>query len=228
MTASIVVLHYGRFHLTDTCLNQLVNADAEVVLVDNGGGYSHDRADVLVRPAANAGYARGCNLGAAVAGGDTIVFLNNDTEPSPGWLDTMLVDFADPLVGIVGCQLRYPDGRLQHGGVKLVMQGDELAAVHDDSAPLQRRTIPAVTGACMAVRRSAWLDLGGFHEGFWNGYEDVDLCLRAGVAGWRVMYEPEAVVMHHESASGAERWSRVRENIALLQERWLGKVEVST
>lgn len=226
MTVSIVVLHYGRHELTSACLDLLVDVDAEVVLVDNDPGYLHDRADVLIRPRKNVGYARGCNIGAAVTAGDVIVFLNNDTEPQPGWLDAIYANFADPRAGIVGCRLLYPDGRLQHGGVQLVMQGSTLAAVHDDTQPLQRRSLAAVTGACMAVRRETWADLDGFYEGFWNGYEDVDLCLRAGAAGWRVMYEPDAVVTHHESASGPERWSRVHQNVALLQERWLGKVDV--
>lgn len=72
----------------------------------------------------------------------------------------------------------------------------------------------------MAVHRNCWDQLGGFDESFWNGYEDVDLCIRASRGGWSIRYEPDAVVTHHESASGPERWSRVRENIALLNDKW--------
>lgn len=218
---SIVVLHYGRHELTDACLGAIEDGP-EVVLVDNDPGYLHDRVDVLVRPRKNVGYARGCNLGAAVASGDVIVFLNNDTEVQPGWLDALLSNFDEPTVGIVGAQLRYPDGRVQHAGVDVFRDDNGiLTGAHAPVAMAEiGRSLQAVTGACMAVRSDLFFALGGFYEKYWNGYEDVDFCLAATADGWTIRYEPRAVVTHHESASGPERWRKVRENIALLQERW--------
>lgn len=221
MNVSVVVLHYGRHTLTDACLNA-IDAGPEVVLVDNDPGYIHDRVDVLVRPRKNVGYARGCNLGAAVAAGDIVVFLNNDTEPLDGWLAPLVEAFNDPDVGIVGAKLLYPDGRVQHAGVDIYRDDhDVLTGVHAASSLADvGRPVQAVTGACMAVRSELFDTLGGFCEEFWNGYEDVDLCLAARSGGWTIRYEPRSVVVHHESASGPERWTKVRENIALLQQRW--------
>jgi GT2 family glycosyltransferase len=79
--------------------------------------------------------------------------------------------------------------------------------------------VTAVTAAVMAVRRAAWDQVGGFDEGYWNGYEDVDLCLRLRAAGWSVFYEPASTLVHAESVSGPERFSAAAANIARLQ-RW--------
>jgi glycosyltransferase involved in cell wall biosynthesis len=67
-------------------------------------------------------------------------------------------------------------------------------------------------------------ELGGFDEGYWNGCEDVDLCLRARAWGYAVVYEPAAVLLHHESASGAERWTKVNDNLRRLATKWAGRV----
>lgn len=221
MNASIIVLHYGRHDLTDACLDSL-DVDAEVIVVDNDPGYLHDRADILVRPRKNTGYARGCNLGAAVASGHVLVFLNNDTVPQSGWLDALLAPFDHPLVSVTGARLLYPDGRVQHAGVDIYRDGQGvLTGAHaDPNLAMVRRDVQAVTGACMAVRRRSFDMAEGFHEGYWNGYEDVDLCLQVTQGGGRIVYEPDCVVIHHESASGPARWTKVRENVQLLQQRW--------
>lgn len=219
MTASIVVLHYGQPALTNACLDS-VDTDAQVVLVDNDPAYHHERVDLLIRPRSNTGYAGGCNLGAAVTSGDIIVFLNNDTVAVPGWLTALEGAFArDPAVGVVGAQLLYPDGTVQHAGVDLFRDRGMLHGRHANPALAGvRRPVSAVTGACMAVRRACWEYVAGFDEGFWNGNEDVDLCLRAHP--WQVLYEPDAVLTHHESASGPERWVKVRENVQRLTDKW--------
>lgn len=154
-------------------------------------------------------------MGAAYTHGDPIIFLNDDTEPQAGWLG-MLDAFDNPEVGIVGCRLVYADGLIQHAGVYLACEGGTLTAynVHDD---LPSREVEAVTGACLAIRRDLFDELDGFDEGYRNGYEDVDLCLRARAAGWKVWYVAEATVVHHESQSGPRRWESVRENVERLQ-----------
>lgn len=221
MTPSIIVLHYGRHALTDACLDAIEDGP-EVVVVDNAGGYHHSRIDLLVTPRENLGFAQGCNVGARTASGDLLVFLNNDTEPQPRWLTSLMFPFFEREVAAVGAKLVYPDGRVQHAGVEIfrdargILTGQHVDPVFHDA----RRDVQAVTGACMAVRRDVFDEVDGFDVGFWNGYEDVDLCLAIGEAGYTIRYEPSAVVMHHESASGPERWSRVRENIERLQAKW--------
>lgn len=220
---SIVVLHYGRKELTDVCVDSL-RTGSELVIVDNAGDYANARADVLIRPKKNIGFARGCNIGARASTGDLIVFLNNDTVPHEGWLAALHRAFDEPDVGIAGGLLVYPNGEVQHAGVEMYRDNGTLHGRHSSPALAHaRRDVEAVTGACLAIRRPLFFELGGFFEGYWNGNEDVDLCLQAGDAGWTVRYEPGCVVTHHESASGHERWSQVRENIELLNTRWHGK-----
>jgi GT2 family glycosyltransferase len=69
------------------------------------------------------------------------------------------------------------------------------------------------------IRSEAFQDVGGFDEGYWNGYEDVDLCLAMGAKGWRIVYKPASVLMHHESASGAERFAKWEANVERLETR---------
>lgn len=165
-------------------------------------------------------FAENCNAGAAVDD-DFYVFLNDDAEVPVGWLDHLLAPFADPAVGITGCRLVYPDGRVQHAGVWLDTPSGVLTAYnHTDDQPSGE--VQAVTGACMAVRSECFWALGGFDTKFVNGYEDVDLCLRARKQGWKVAYTDAVTVVHHESQSGPARWTHVRENVQRLQEKWRG------
>ena len=245
---TIVIPVYGKLELTRACVASLEAAPAaasfEIVVVDNA---SPDGSAAWLREAAargrlralfnpeNAGFATACNQGAAAARGRHLLFLNNDTEVTPGWLDP-LVDTLDldPRVDAVGARLLYPDGTIQHGGVVLVEErrpeGATLGGMHlglrkpaDDPAANRAQRLQAVSAALMAVRRSVFDELGGFDTAYWNGNEDVDLCLRIGARGGLVVYRPESVVIHHESQSGPERWARVGDNVRLLTERWLGR-----
>lgn len=173
-------------------------------------------ATLVVADDPNASFAENCNTGAQYAPGEILVFLNDDTEPQDGWLGALCRPFDDPRVGITGARLTYPDGRIQHAGVYLDSPGGVLTA-HNVLTDEPSREVEAVTGACMAVRREAWTQLGGFDVGYINGYEDVDLCLRARAEGWQVWYCADAHVIHHESQSGPARWTHVRENIERLQ-----------
>ena len=164
------------------------------------------------------------------------MFLNDDTEVLPNWLQAMLAVIKnDNRVGVVGNKLLYPDHTIQHAGVWLLdhkPSGDPLLAMNSyvnqprDFAPAnQPMTYQAVTAACMLVGKDNFLRLGGFDEAFWNGYEDVDLCFRFGQQGYKVVYEPRSEVLHHESKSGAERFAKVKENIQRLHSKWLPKIK---
>ncbi|HPF71594.1 MAG TPA: glycosyltransferase, partial [Candidatus Krumholzibacteria bacterium] len=247
--ASVVIPTCTRLELLQACVAALeaepVAPSFEIVVVDNGStdgtvpwlreAEAAGRLRALLNPR-NLGFAAACNQGAEAARGRCVVFLNNDTEATAGWLDP-LVDTLDldPRVGAVGARLLYPDGTIQHGGVVLVEnrrpEGTTLEGLHvgagkpaDDPACSRPQRLPAVTAAVMAVRRDEFLAVGGFDTAYWNGNEDVDFCLRLGARGQLVVYRPECVVVHHESQSGPQRWSRVGDNVRLLGERWLGKV----
>ncbi len=223
----------------------------EVVLVDNGSsdatrelsGSPDGNLQVIHNPV-NLGFARACNQGAAAARGRHLVFLNNDVLVQPGWLDALLGAFEEePKAGIVGAKLLYPDGRIQHAGL-LALQGlvlDGLPAIRADGPGLffrhrflgqpasldvacQRAALQAVTGAAVAVRREAFDAAGGFDEGYWNGFEDVDLCFMVRALGWLVIYEPRALAIHLESQSDSrERFAADTNNLYRFNERWLSR-----
>jgi GT2 family glycosyltransferase len=216
VSVSIVVPLFNRWDMTQRCLDALNAAGGvfELVLVDNGSTDETAGQRVAVRNARNRGFSVACNQGALFAEGDVVVFLNNDTEPQPGWLEPLVAGLDHATVA--GARLIYPDGSLQHAGVGVDFSqppgGEAWGITEEQPSGL----VPAVTGACLAMRRADFLHLGGFDVGFWNGYEDVDLCLRAG----RCWYAAESVVVHHESQSGPERWRAVGENVHRLRSKW--------
>jgi GT2 family glycosyltransferase len=164
-------------------------------------------------------FAENCNAAAEGSAADVFVFLNDDTQPLTGWFEPLVAQFADWQVGIAGSRLVFPDGRIQHAGVYFASPDGVLTA-YNHTTEQPSGLCAAVTGACMAVSRFAWRILGGFDPGFVNGYEDVDLCIRASRAGFHIRYAAESTVIHYESQSGPARWTHVRQNIARLQERW--------
>lgn len=218
---TVVIPHYGRAELTAACLLALAEntpPGVEVIVVDNGTG-ERFTCDQQISNPENLGFARACNQGAAAATHPRIIFLNNDTQVRAGWLPPLLRALDEPGVAAAGALLVYPDGGVQHAGIRIDDQGGKVTA-WNETQNLARRDVDGVTGACLAVNRAPFEEVGRFDERFWNGYEDVSLCLTLRAVGWRILFEPDSVVTHHESASGSERWARTRQNIALLQELW--------
>ena len=218
---SILIPVYNQLALTRQCLEALFTAAStttrDVWVVNNGstdGTRAYldsmaNRVHAIHRPE-NIGFAAACNQGAQAAHGRLLVFLNNDTVPHDGWLDA-LVSEADamPDIGAVGAKLLYPNGRVQHAGLAF---GPHVFPYHiyrsaDPAAPFvsRRRELQALTGACLLVPRGLFLELGGFDTQFVNGLEDVDLCLRLGERGKRVVYCPQSVVTHYEGMTAGRR-----------------------
>jgi GT2 family glycosyltransferase len=111
------------------------------------------------------------------------------------------------------------------GLARFVPLHDLYLAPGEDPSAHVRADLQVVTAACFVTPRELYLDLGGLDEGFWNGYEDVDYCLKVRARGLRVVYEPEAVLTHFESQSGTQRFRRVAANVERLARRWNGRVE---
>lgn len=217
LTATTIIIPTirARPDLLDTCITEVQRTmrDDDQLYVLEGGTF-----------------AQNCNAGAALVETDTMIFLNDDCKPDQDdWIERLLEPLAhlpnlDPMVGIVGCRLIYPTGYIQHAGVYLSDDGGVLMGHHyTHDQPSGPAT--AVTAACMAVRTSLFRDLNGFDEDFRNGNEDVDFCLRARSHGHTVWYESGVTLIHHESQSGAARWTHTRENIILLNERWRVETE---
>ncbi len=243
---SVVIPVFNKLELTRICLESIheVGAEAafEVIVVDNGSTdgsrewlaeqEKQGRLRLIINPD-NLGFSRGCNVGAAAARGRYTLFLNNDMQVLPHWLDPMVSTLdRDPEAGIVGAKLLFADNTIQHAGVALVefpLKGGDLGGIHlchgkpgNHTGTNQPQYNQIVTGACLMIRSELFRELGGFDEAFWNGNEDVDLCLKAGRKGWKVVYRPESVIYHFESQSGPERWAQTRRNIELFNQRWKG------
>ena len=188
--------------------------DLELILVDNG---TRDRDALRLLGSSDAhverlsipfNFPRLVNRGVHAASGDVVVLLNNDVElVDPNWPVRLVAALRDPGVGVVGVPLIYPDGTLQHAGMAITggvpvhpLAGRDLAepAVVAATAGGERT---AVTAACMALRRATFIRLGGLDPLLAHDYNDLDLCLRARRAGYRVRLVDTRPLVHHESRS---------------------------
>ena len=212
---SVIIPVWNGIKYLPDCLDALLAQDYpdfEVITVDNAS--TDGSADFiaenypqvrLMRNERNLGFAGGCNVGIRMAEGDALVLLNQDTEVHSGWLNALVKTLSsDDAIGIVGGKCLYPDGTLQHAGGYLDTQGGGhhygYREVNSDQFE-QQREVTFVTGASLAISRSALDVVGELDEQFSPAYyEDVDLCLRARNAGLRVLYEPQAIVTHKEAS----------------------------
>jgi GT2 family glycosyltransferase/SAM-dependent methyltransferase len=150
------------------------------------------------------------NLGVREAAGDLILFLNDDTVIiDPKWLSELVGWALQNPIGVVGAKLLHPDKTIQHAGVILgltgfaghIFAGESQHSMGCFGSTDWYRNYHAVTGACMMVRREVFQEVGGFDEGFILCGSDVDFCLRIHGLGYRIVYNPFAVVEHLESVS---------------------------
>ncbi len=159
-------------------------------------------------------FSRVINEGVRRAKGDYLILMNNDvTVKTPDWIERLLAQVSRPEVGAVGPKLLYPDGRVQSAGIVTGIMGFAgsmmVAEDGDDPGYMGRAVLAqdmsAVTAACMMVRRDTFLAAGGFPDEFSVALGDVDFCLSLRDAGYLVVFEPSAVMIHHESLTrGAE------------------------
>jgi hypothetical protein len=156
--------------------------------------------------------------------------LNNDTLVTDGWLNALIEAVEkDDHLAIVGAKLLYPNDSVQHAGVVF---NHKRKVYHiyryfhrDHPAVNKTREFQVVTGACLLIRTPVFMQVGLFDENFRNGFEDVDLCLRVGQLGYRVLYNPDCVVYHLESMTPG-RGDHDRENSRYFEEKWQGRVLV--
>jgi GT2 family glycosyltransferase len=222
---SIVIPTRDKSDLLDTCLNGVLwrtaYAKLEVLIVDNRSVEPRTQT-CLARYAADSrvrvlAFDRDFNWGAinnfAVrqSKGSVVLLLNNDTDVvDPGWLGELAAQAVRPEIGAVGPKLLYRNGTVQHAGLifgsgaqsyhrfrhlpgDAAGYGDALRTVHQ---------VSAVTGACLALRRSVYDEVGGIEEDLLAvTWSDVDLCFRVRERGYRVIYTPHAPLLHLELAT---------------------------
>lgn len=235
MDCSIVIPTYNTAAMTARCLRDLIaNPPAlahEIIVVDNASSdgtveslkQEFPTVLVIANPL-NLGFAKACNLGARVATGRFLCFLNSDTEGAGPAVDTLAKWLSShPGTGIVGPELLAPGGGIiqMSWAWDCTVTGELLAQYLSPQAlrsspckrrlavRLQRRTrqVPVIIGACLLVRRSAFVQIDGFDENFEMYFEDSDLCYRCRKAGWSVDFSAEAKVIHHLGQSSHGEWT---------------------
>ncbi|MDX1624984.1 MAG: glycosyltransferase [Wenzhouxiangellaceae bacterium] len=237
--ASVVIPVYNQLHYTAACLQSLVEEAGELpfeILVVDDASTDETRAWLgrcegirTLFNDENLGFIGTCNRGAAEAAGEFVVFLNNDTTVTAGWLEALLSPFADPSVGVTGARLVYPDGSLQEaGGIVFDDASGWNYGRGDDPGRPQYNFVSDcdyVSGACLASPRGLFDELGGFDRHFAPAYyEDTDLCFRVREIGRRVVYQPAATVVHFEGVtSGTDESSGTKRYQAINREKFLDR-----
>jgi GT2 family glycosyltransferase len=228
---SIIIPTKDQFGILKVCLESLLDKtdypNYEVVVVDNQTTQAsalrylralptRDLRVSVMRYDQPFNYSDINNQAVARCDGEVLLFLNNDVEVLDGnWLREMVRHAVRHEVGCVGAKLLYPDRTIQHAGVALGMHGvaDHMYRGMEDcreSDPYGYlhcvRNPAAVTGAVMAVKRAVFEAVGGFDAiKLPVAFNDVDLCLKAEMAGFRTVWTPEACLIHHESKTRAPR-----------------------
>jgi GT2 family glycosyltransferase len=241
---SVIIPAHNQWPLTHACIASLIRhmprAPFEVVLVDDASTDETRDAALsgnlrVLRQERNLGFIGACNAGAAAARGRVLLFLNNDTLATPGWLDEMLATLT-PGIGVVGAALLNEDGTLQEAGGIIWRQADawSYGRNEDPDDPRYRflRDADYVSGAALMIPAALLRELGGFDPHYAPAYyEDVDLCFRVRAAGQRVVVQPAARIVHLEGAShgrdierGVKRHQVL--NQARLRERWAAALAV--
>jgi GT2 family glycosyltransferase len=222
---SIIVPTRDRPELIGPCVDGILNHTdypaLEVIVVDNGttspealailNSLRNDRRARVLRDDRPFNYSQLNNFGATLANGKILVLLNNDIQIlHADWLTELASLASRPDIGAVGAKLLYPDFRVQHAGVsfgpnKTVLHQMRFAQRHETGPTGELallRCTSAVTGACLALRKNLYFEVGGLNENRLRvAYNDVDLCRRIARKGLVIVWTPFAELLHHESVS---------------------------
>ena len=239
---SIVIPVYNQIQYTYLCLRSILehtkDVSYEVIIADDVSTDATEHLSefaenlVICRNSTNQGFLRNCNQAAKAARGKYIMFLNNDTQVTEGWLSSLVALIeSDDTIGMVGSKLVYPDGRLQEAGGIIWSDGSgwNYGRLDDpDKAEYNYvKDVDYISGAAILLSRKLWEQIGGFDERFAPAYcEDSDLAFEVRKAGYRVVYQPLSKVIHFEGISngtdvngtGLKRYQV--ENSEKLKEKW--------
>ncbi len=223
--SSVIIPVFNQWELTRACLKALAATTEgkaiEVIVVDNASSDETPEACPILgerlfgkffryhRCPTNRNFGPASNLGAQMAVGEFLIFLNNDTVPLSGWYQPLIADFSTwPDLAATGPLLLYPESEpfgftVQHLGVfvsPLMKVGHLYEGISVDCAlAKKRRFFQIITAACMVMRRALFMETGMFDENYVNGFEDVDICVRLSSKGYRLTVNPDARVIHHTS-----------------------------
>jgi GT2 family glycosyltransferase len=245
---TVIVPTRDKLELLRPCVEGVLGrtdyGNFELLIIDNGSieqrtaDYLQDltsdpRVRIVSYPAPY-NFSAMNNFGVRHAAGTYVCLLNNDTEViEPAWLSEMMRYAVRPDIGAVGAKLLYEDGSIQHAGV-VVGIGDVAGHAHrylPQGEPGYFRMahvaqfVSAVTAACLVIDKSKFEAVGGLDEQLAVAFNDVDFCLKVEAAGWRNVYVPHAVLVHHESKTrgsdmSPEQIDRYYREVEMLQDRW--------
>lgn len=243
---SIIIPVFNKWSFTYKCLMSIVQnthgIPYEIMVMDD---HSNDltarighfvKGVTVIRNKVKRGFLHNCNHGAAISRGKYVLFLNNDTEVTPGWLAHLLsLPEKDPSIGIVGSKLIYPDGRLQEAGGIVYNNGYAWNFGRLDSPDKHEynyvKEVDYISGASIMIRKDVWNGIGGFDVHFAPAYsEDVDIAFKARQHGYKVIYQPKSVVVHYEGVShGTDLNSGIKKyqviNQQKFREKWAGVLQ---
>lgn len=168
------------------------------------------------------------NFASTHAKGKYLVFLNNDTIPQKNWLRPLISICQQKNMGIVGSKLIYPNGRIQHAGIKMCKVNEGVEFFHrylnfpsNYKEANKIKECIAVTGACMMIKRSLFEKVGGFDENYWVESQDIDLCFKVRNKGYKVVYNPNSVLYHNElTTRGRVPKSIKLHDSSILKNKW--------
>lgn len=243
---SIVIPAYNQFEYTYECVKSIIeftkDIPYEIILADD---CSTDKTKdiekyidgiIHIRNKDNLRFLKNCNNAATYAKGKYILFLNNDTRVTEEWLSSLveLIE-SDNSIGMVGSKLLYPDGKLQEAGGIIWKDASawNYGNGQDPEAPEYNyvRDVDYISGAAIMIKTDLWKQLGGFDERFAPAYcEDSDLAFQVRDAGYRVVYQPQSVVVHYEgvsngtdTSSGQKKYQVV--NNEKLRDKWRSQLQ---
>lgn len=246
---SVIVPTKDKADILRTCCEGVLNAtdyrNLELIVVDHQSveretldlfkELERDPRVKILRYTGPFNYSTINNFAVDHARGTLICLLNNDVEViEPNWLRELATHAILDDVGAVGAKLLYPDDRTQHGGVILGVGGVAGHRFHlldrNDPGPMHLATltsdISAVTAACLVVKRSLFLKVGGLDaENLPVAFNDIDLCIKIHAAGFRNIYNPYSMLYHHESLSRGddltgEKQKRFMREVSFMIEKW--------
>ena len=246
---SIIIVNWNSKEFLRKCLDsiiaQTVSLDFEIIVIDSG---SFDGCESMVQECFpqvrflesknNIGFARSNNLAFDASVGDSILFLNPDTELAGPAVDIIYAALQRlPEVGVLGAKLLNSDRTIQTSCIKafpnLVNQILDVEILQKwfprariwgmgplFDNPITPAEVDVVSGACMIMRRSVFQEIGGFSTHYFIYSEDVDLCLKTRLSGLKNYYIPGAVIVHHGGGSTAAKTATNFSNVMALESRW--------
>ncbi|MEK6804409.1 MAG: glycosyltransferase family 2 protein [Nitrospirota bacterium] len=236
---SIIIPTKDRWDMLRQCIESVESVTRypsyEIVVVDNGSRTAEakeylnalSKKWIIHRFPGPFNFSEINNYGASKANGEFLLFLNDDTQViAPDWMSAMVAQAQRAGVGAVGAKLLYPSGMIQHAGVVIGIRGVAGHAFrhlrgdtqHYRGLPDTLRNCSAVTAACMLMSAKIFSEIEGFDGHLKVEYNDVDLCLRLIRAGYRIIYTPDALLIHYENAS--RKGGRCQEDESFFLARW--------